>query len=132
MVRKALVIAVIVVSLASDVLAQSTGTSAFLAPYRSFNRLEFGGTLSDPGDGFALGALPLFHSFGQTCGLNATVAAGGLLTLIPRFDPGRFRVRVRLTWNEPISHSLSSARRSSMPVATSWCKGQHRPLRQDC
>jgi long-chain acyl-CoA synthetase len=34
-----------------------------------------------------LGALPLFHSFGQTCGLNATVLAGGTLTLIPRFDP---------------------------------------------
>jgi long-chain acyl-CoA synthetase len=34
-----------------------------------------------------LGALPLFHSFGQTCGLNATIAAGGTLTLIPRFEP---------------------------------------------
>jgi long-chain acyl-CoA synthetase len=36
-----------------------------------------------------LGALPLFHSFGQTCGLNATVGAGGCLTLVPRFDSGR-------------------------------------------
>ena len=36
-----------------------------------------------------LGALPLFHSFGQTCGMNATLAAGGTLTLIPRFDPGK-------------------------------------------
>ena len=36
-----------------------------------------------------LGALPLFHAFGQTCGLNATVAAGGCLTLIPRFDGGK-------------------------------------------
>jgi long-chain acyl-CoA synthetase len=36
-----------------------------------------------------LGALPLFHSFGQTCSLNATVLAGGTLTLIPRFDPGK-------------------------------------------
>jgi long-chain acyl-CoA synthetase len=34
-----------------------------------------------------LGALPLFHSFGQTCGLNAGVYAGACLTLIPRFDP---------------------------------------------
>jgi long-chain acyl-CoA synthetase len=41
------------------------------------------------GDAVVLGALPLFHSFGQTCGLNATMAAGGLLTLIPRFDPGK-------------------------------------------
>jgi long-chain acyl-CoA synthetase len=36
-----------------------------------------------------LGALPLFHSFGQTCTLNAAVAAGACLALIPRFDPGR-------------------------------------------
>ena len=36
-----------------------------------------------------LGALPLFHSFGQTCGLNTSIAAGGCLTLIPRFDPGK-------------------------------------------
>jgi long-chain acyl-CoA synthetase len=34
-----------------------------------------------------LGALPLFHAFGQTCALNATIAVGGCLTLIPRFDP---------------------------------------------
>lgn len=34
-----------------------------------------------------LGALPLFHSFGQTCALNVAVAAGSTLTLIPRFDP---------------------------------------------
>ena len=33
-----------------------------------------------------LGALPLFHSFGQTCGLNATIAAGACLALVPRFD----------------------------------------------
>jgi long-chain acyl-CoA synthetase len=37
-------------------------------------------------DTVTLGALPLFHSFGQTCGLNATIRAGGCLTLIPRFN----------------------------------------------
>jgi long-chain acyl-CoA synthetase len=36
-----------------------------------------------------LGALPFFHAFGQTCALNATIAAGGCLTLLPRFDAGR-------------------------------------------
>ena len=36
-----------------------------------------------------LGALPVFHAFGQTCALNATVCVGGQLTLIPRFDGGR-------------------------------------------
>jgi long-chain acyl-CoA synthetase len=34
-----------------------------------------------------MGCLPLFHSFGQTCGLNAAVVSGACLTLIPRFDP---------------------------------------------
>jgi long-chain acyl-CoA synthetase len=40
-------------------------------------------------DDVVLGALPLFHSFGQTCSLNATMAAGATLTLIPRFDPAK-------------------------------------------
>jgi long-chain acyl-CoA synthetase len=35
------------------------------------------------------GALPLFHSFGQTCCLNNAVNAGACLTLLPRFDPVR-------------------------------------------
>jgi long-chain acyl-CoA synthetase len=38
-------------------------------------------------DDVILGALPLFHAFGQTCGLNAAVTAGACLTLIPRFSP---------------------------------------------
>src|SRR3954447_11622757 len=36
-------------------------------------------------DAITLGALPLFHAFGQTCALNATLAVGGSLTLVPRF-----------------------------------------------
>ena len=36
-----------------------------------------------------LGALPLFHSFGQTCCLNTSVRAGACLTLIPRFEPDK-------------------------------------------
>ncbi len=42
-----------------------------------------------PDEAVILGALPLFHSFGQTCGLNTCIAAGGTLSLIPRFDPGK-------------------------------------------
>jgi long-chain acyl-CoA synthetase len=34
-----------------------------------------------------LGALPLFHSFGQTCTMNCAVAAGATVTMLPRFDP---------------------------------------------
>jgi long-chain acyl-CoA synthetase len=40
-------------------------------------------------DDVILGALPLFHSFGQTCGLNAAVSGGACLSMIPRFDPAR-------------------------------------------
>jgi long-chain acyl-CoA synthetase len=40
-------------------------------------------------DDVILGALPLFHSFGQTCALNATILGGGTLTLLPRFDAGK-------------------------------------------
>ncbi|GAC1538479.1 MAG: long-chain fatty acid--CoA ligase [Acidimicrobiales bacterium] len=40
-------------------------------------------------DDVILGALPLFHVFGQTCGLNVSVKVGGCLTLIPRFDPAK-------------------------------------------
>ncbi len=45
-------------------------------------------TLLDVGpDDVIMGCLPLFHAFGQTCALNAALAAGACLTLIPRFDP---------------------------------------------
>ena len=37
-------------------------------------------------DDVIMGCLPLFHSFGQTCGLNTAVLAGATLTLVPRFD----------------------------------------------
>jgi len=40
-------------------------------------------------DDVVMGCLPLFHVFGLTCGLNAAVASGACLTLLPRFDPGK-------------------------------------------
>jgi long-chain acyl-CoA synthetase len=40
-----------------------------------------------PGD-VILGALPLFHSFGQVVGMGCAIATGACLTLLPRFDPG--------------------------------------------
>ena len=47
------------------------------------------GLASITADDVVLGALPLFHSFGQTCGLNAAMGAGATLSMIPRFDPGK-------------------------------------------
>ncbi len=41
-----------------------------------------------PGD-VTMGCLPLFHVFGLTCGLNATIVGGGTLTLLARFDAGK-------------------------------------------
>jgi len=38
-------------------------------------------------DDVVFGGLPFFHSFGQTCALNATISAGGTITLLPRFEP---------------------------------------------
>jgi long-chain acyl-CoA synthetase len=40
-------------------------------------------------DDVLLGALPLFHSFGQTCTMNAAIAVGATVTLIPKFDPAK-------------------------------------------
>ncbi len=36
-----------------------------------------------------MGCLPLFHVFGLTCALNATIIGGGTLTLLPRFEAGQ-------------------------------------------
>jgi long-chain acyl-CoA synthetase len=38
-------------------------------------------------DDVIFGGLPLFHSFGQTCTLNAAIATGACVSLLPRFDP---------------------------------------------
>src|SRR4029077_795105 len=42
---------------------------------------------SDAGD-VVLGALPLFHTFGQTVAMNASMRVGAVLTLVPKFGPG--------------------------------------------
>jgi long-chain acyl-CoA synthetase len=46
-------------------------------------------TTCEIGEGdVVLGALPLFHSFGQTVAMNASLSVGACLTLVPKFDPG--------------------------------------------
>jgi long-chain acyl-CoA synthetase len=47
-------------------------------------------------DDVIFGGLPLFHSFGQTCGLNTAVSVGACLTLVSRFTPEKaFEVLAR-------------------------------------
>jgi long-chain acyl-CoA synthetase len=38
-------------------------------------------------DEVGLAVLPLFHSFGQSCVMNALIYAGATITLLPRFEP---------------------------------------------
>jgi long-chain acyl-CoA synthetase len=40
-------------------------------------------------DDVVMGCLPLFHVFGMGCGMNASIANGSTLTLIPRFSPAK-------------------------------------------
>jgi long-chain acyl-CoA synthetase len=72
-----------------------------------------------------LGVLPLFHSFGQTCALNATIAAGGTLTLVSRFQPDKVlrvieRDRVDVFAGVPTMYSalLLEAQQLSYDVAS--------------
>jgi long-chain acyl-CoA synthetase len=89
-------------------------------------------------DDVIMGCLPLFHVFGLTCGLNASVRAEACLTLIPRFDGAkalqviaRDRVTIfegvptmfsaMLHQPDPTAHDVSSLRLcvsggSAMPV----------------
>ncbi len=41
------------------------------------------------GQDMIMGVLPLFHVFANTCVLNRTVAKGGCVALLPRFDAGQ-------------------------------------------
>ena len=76
------------------------------------------------------GGLPLFHSFGQTCGMNMAVSCGAALTLLPRFDPAKAleifeRDRVTIMEGVPtmyvalVNHPDKSADISSLRVSVS-------------
>ncbi len=50
-----------------------------------------------------IGVLPLFHVFANTCVMNRTVASGGEMVLLPRFDA------------EQVMHAIERTRASYMP-----------------
>src|ERR671938_161118 len=82
-------------------------------------------------DDVLLGALPLFHSFGQTCTMNSAVSVGSMVTMLPRFDPEKAleiieRDKVTLFQGVPTmynailhSHSGDSADCSSLRICMS-------------
>jgi len=83
----------------------------------------------------ALATLPLFHSFGQTCIQNATIANGGTFTLLPRFSPAEAfeimaRDRVTLFAGVPtmyfalLHHEGAPARLPSLR----WCMAGGAPM----
>lgn len=78
MIRKVLAAAGLCVLVAGELAAQSTGTPVFLAPYRSFERTEFGGSLSDPGRGLAVEGFYRFGDGRYDIGLRAGVADRGV------------------------------------------------------
>jgi hypothetical protein len=47
----------------TPLVGQTTGTPVFLGPYRAFERVEYGASVSDPGAGFAIEG---FYRFGRT------------------------------------------------------------------
>ena len=76
-------------------------------------------------DDVVLGALPLFHAFGQTCGLNAAIRAGASLALVPRFNPTKVletieRLGVTVFEGVPTMYAalLHDAERDSFDVHT--------------
>ncbi|GLW29633.1 long-chain-fatty-acid--CoA ligase [Actinoplanes regularis] len=57
------------------------------------------------GDDIVLGCLPLFHTFGQTVGMNATFRLGGTLVLLPRFS-GEAAIDLIIRENVTIFHGV--------------------------
>lgn len=56
-------------------------------------------------DDVVMGCLPLFHTFGQTVGMNATFRLGGTLVLLPRFT-GAAAIDLMLRENVTIFHGV--------------------------
>jgi long-chain acyl-CoA synthetase len=72
----------------SGTTGKPKGAELTHANLRSATQISVDLVDSDP-ETVTFGALPLFHVFGLTSGLNSCVRVGACLTLLPRFDPGK-------------------------------------------
>jgi len=71
-VRKFLtIVSILAAAPVAQAAAQTIGTPVFLAPYRAFDRMEYGATFSDPGAGSAFEGHYRFASGGSDFGLRA-------------------------------------------------------------
>jgi len=66
----------------------------------SLNASVVGDMLGLTGSDVLMGCLPLFHAFGQTSAMNASVVAKATLTLVTRFDPDEV---LKIVENEAVS-----------------------------
>jgi long-chain acyl-CoA synthetase len=73
------------------------------------------------GGDVVLGSLPLFHSFGQTVSMNASLRVGATLTLLPKFDPGE---ALEIMERDNVTHYYG--------VPTMYGALLHHPSREGC
>ena len=61
------------------------------------------------------GGLPLFHSFGQTVSMNASLMVGACLTLVPKFDPGEALETIAARPRHPLLRGADDVRGAAAP-----------------
>jgi long-chain acyl-CoA synthetase len=101
----------------------TTGTpkGAQLTHHNMLDAARVGMELVDAGpDAVELGALPLFHVFGMSSGLNTIMRAGGCLTLLPRFEPAK---ALEIIQRDGVRYLLG--------VPTMYSAMLHHPLREE-
>ncbi|ADD42021.1 long-chain-fatty-acid--CoA ligase [Stackebrandtia nassauensis] len=67
-------------------------------------------------DDIALGALPLFHTFGQSVSMNTLFRLGGTLVLMPRFDPAA-AIELMVAENVTVFHGVPTMYRALTQAA---------------
>jgi len=71
--KLATILSILAAAPVAPAAAQTLGTPVFMAPYRSFERLEYGAAFSDPGAGSAFEAHYRFASGGSDFGIRAGI-----------------------------------------------------------